>query len=66
MRFVAAYYLAQKPLKDRRAPGGSAAPRRLRGVLVPVTRWLVALRPSHGAVRSSQPAQTARASRNAS
>ena len=65
MRFVAAYYLAQKPLKDRRAPRNSAGPRRLRAVSVPVTRWLAALRPDHSTARSSQPGQAARASRNA-
>ena len=64
MRFVAAYYLAQKPLKDGRAPRGSAASRLRGGARLPVTRWLAVLRPERGTARSSQPTHTAQVSRN--
>ena len=63
MRFVAAYYLAQKPLKDHRAPRRSAAARLRSGARPPVTRWLAVLRPERG-TRRSQPAQIAQVSRN--
>jgi hypothetical protein len=69
MRFVAGYYLAQSPLKDRRASRGAATSSRQTRqarLRLPISGWLAAFRPAGGTAGSSQPAQIAPATRNAS
>jgi hypothetical protein len=64
MRFVVGYYLTQNALDHPKERRTVSRPRR--GVRMPGTRWLAALRPQNATARSSQRAQTAKAYRSAS